>query len=66
MLIDDDEKRENASVENSLMKKVKVKNEFEEERDKNLKKKKNLKKPTLSALRKGWVNVMKKNHLKFT
>ena len=39
MLIDDDEKRENASVENSLMKKVKVKNEFEEEREKNLKKK---------------------------
>ena len=35
MLIDDDEKRENASVENSLMKKVKVKNEFEEEREKN-------------------------------
>ena len=35
MLIDDDEKRENASVENSLMKKVKVKNEFEEKREKN-------------------------------
>ena len=29
MSIDDDEKRENASVENSLMKKVKIKNESE-------------------------------------
>ena len=27
--IDDDEKRENASIENSLMKKLKIKNEFE-------------------------------------
>ena len=31
MSIDDDKKRENASVEDSLMKKVKTKNEFEEE-----------------------------------
>ena len=31
MLIDDEEKRENASVENSLMKKVKIKNEFDGE-----------------------------------
>ena len=31
MSIDDDKKRENASVENSLMKKVKIKNEFERE-----------------------------------
>ena len=31
MSIDDDKKRENASVGNSLMKKVKIKNEFEEE-----------------------------------
>ena len=29
MSIDDDEKRENASIENSLMKKLKIKNEFE-------------------------------------
>ena len=29
MLIDDDGKKENASVENSLMKKVKIKNEEE-------------------------------------
>ena len=31
MSINDDEKRENASVENSLMKKIKIKNEFEGE-----------------------------------
>ena len=31
MSIADDEKRENVSVENSLMKKVKIKNEFEGE-----------------------------------
>ena len=31
MSIDDDKKRENASIENSLMKKVRRKNEFEEE-----------------------------------
>ena len=31
MLIDDEEKRENASVENSLMKEVKIKNEFDGE-----------------------------------
>ena len=41
MSIDDDEKSENASVENSLMKKVKRKNEFEEGQEKN-KNKKNL------------------------
>ena len=35
-------KRENASIENSLMKKVKIKNEFEEEQQKNKKKQKNL------------------------
>ena len=35
MLIDDDEKRENATVENSLMKKVKIKNEFEQDQEKN-------------------------------
>ena len=29
MSIGDDEKRENASIENSLMKKLKIKNEFE-------------------------------------
>ena len=49
MSIDDDKKRENASVENSLMKKIKIKNEFEEE-----------------LLRKGWVNIMRKNHVKFS
>ena len=38
MLIDDDKKRENASVESSLMKKVKTKNEFEREQKKILKK----------------------------
>ena len=42
MLIDDNEKRENAWVENSLMKKVKIKNQFEEEQEKNLKKKKKI------------------------
>ena len=31
MSIDDDQKRENASVENNLMKKVKIKNKFEGE-----------------------------------
>ena len=31
MSIDDDKKRENASVENSLMKKEEAKNEFERE-----------------------------------
>ena len=31
MSIDDDKKRENASIENSLMKKVKIKNNFEGE-----------------------------------
>ena len=30
MSIDDDKKRENARIENSLMKKVKIKNQFEE------------------------------------
>ena len=34
MSIDDDGKKENASVENSFMKKVKIKNEFEEEQEK--------------------------------
>ena len=34
MSIDDDKKRENASVENSLMKKEKAKNEFEREQKK--------------------------------
>ena len=34
MSIDDDENRKNASVENSLMKKVKIKNEFEGEQKK--------------------------------
>ena len=42
MSIDDDEKRENASIENSLMKKVKIKNEFEEEQEKIKRNKKNL------------------------
>ena len=32
MSIDDDKKKENASIENSLMKKVKIKNNFEGER----------------------------------
>ena len=35
MLIDDDKKRENASVKNSLVKKVKIKNEFEEKQENN-------------------------------
>ena len=42
MSIDDDEKRKNASIENSLMKKVKIKNEFEEEQEKIKRNKKNL------------------------
>ena len=40
MLIDDDEKKEYASVGNSLMKKVKIKNEFEGEQKKFKKKSK--------------------------
>ena len=35
MSIDDDEKRDNASFENSVMKKVKIKNEFEKRQEKN-------------------------------
>ena len=69
MSIDDDKKRENASVENSLMKKVKIKNEFEREQTNKQKKQKKKgrgqKKLTLNVLRKGWVNSMRKNHLKF-
>ena len=42
MLIDNDENRENSSVENSLMKKVKIKNQFEGEH----KKSKEIKKKT--------------------
>ena len=38
MLIDNDEKRENASTGNGLMKKVKIKNEFEGEQQKKKKK----------------------------
>ena len=34
MSIDDGKKRENESVQNSLMKKVKIKNKFEEEQKK--------------------------------
>ena len=45
MSIDNDEKRENASVENSLMKKVKVENEFEGEHKKSKEIKKNLRSP---------------------
>ena len=48
MSIDDDEKSENASVKNSLMKKVKTKNEFEGEQKNNRKRSKKL---TLSVLR---------------
>ena len=40
-MIDDNKKRENASVENSLMKKVKLKNEFEGEQKKRKTSKKN-------------------------
>ena len=58
MSIDDDKKRENASFENSLMKKVKIKNEFEGEQKKKMGR--GQKKLTLSLLRKGWVNVMRK------
>ena len=42
MLTDDNEKRENASVGNSLMKKVKIKNQFEEEQEKNKNKSKKI------------------------
>ena len=42
MLIDDDKKRENTSVKNSLMKKVKIKNEFEGEQKQYKEVKKNL------------------------
>ena len=48
MLIDDDEKKQNASVENSLMKKVKIKNEFEREQKKKKLKKKKKKKEEVS------------------
>ena len=51
MSIPDDEWRENASVENCLMKKAKKKNEFEEKQKKTKRNKKNA---TLRALRKGW------------
>ena len=63
--IDDDKKRENASIENSLMKKVKIKNEFAGEQKKKKKRKRSIK-LTLNVLRKGWVNIMKKKHLKLT
>ena len=43
MSIDDDKKRKNASVENSLIKKVKIKNEFEGKQKKKKQKKKNKK-----------------------
>ena len=52
MSIDNDEKRENAIVENSLMKKVKIKNEFEGEQKKKKKNRKRSKKITLNMLRK--------------
>ena len=39
MSIDDDEKRENSSVKNSLMKKAKIKNEFDGEQIKKKRKK---------------------------
>ena len=64
MSIDNDEKRENANVENSLMKKVKIKNEFKGEQKK--KNRKRSKKPYTQHVKKGWVNIMRKNHLKFT
>ena len=44
MSIDDDEKRENTSVKNSLMKKTKIKNEFDREQIKKKKRKKSKKK----------------------
>ena len=66
MSIDDDEERESASVENSLMKKVKIKNGFEGEQRKKKKIRRGEKKLTLSLLRKRWVNIMRKNRLKFT
>ena len=66
MSIDDDEERESASVENSLMKKVKIKNGFEGEQRKKKKVRRGEKKLTLSLLRKRWVNIMRKNRLKFT
>ena len=42
MLIDDNEKKENAHAENCLMKKVKIKNEFEEKQGTKKRNKKNL------------------------
>ena len=63
MSIDDDEKRQNASAENNLMRKVQIKNEFEREQKKVGRGQKKL---ALKVLRKGWVNIMRKNHLKFT
>ena len=45
------------------MKKVKIKNEFEGEKNKI---ETGQKKFTLSMSWKGWVNVIRKNHLKFT
>ena len=36
MPIDDDEKTENTGVENSLIEKVRIKNESEEEQEKNI------------------------------
>ena len=71
MSIDDDKKRQDASIENTSMKKVKIKNESDGEQKKKKqkqKKEKRLRSKTLmlSVLRKGWVNIMRKNHLKFT
>ena len=53
MSIHEDEKRKNKRVEKSLMKKVKIKNEFEKAQEKT---KTNHKSPTLSTLWKGWMN----------
>ena len=64
MSINDDEKIKNASFENSLIKKVKIKNEFENRQKKTTKT--NHKSLTLSTLRKGWMNIMRKKDLKFT
>ena len=61
MSIPDDEWRENASVENSLMKKAKKTNEFEEKQ----KKQKEIKKPYSQRIKERVGKFMRKNHLKF-
>ena len=64
MSSNDDEKIKNASFENSLRKKSKDKKWIWKQTKKTTKT--NHKSLTLSTLRKGWMNIMRKKDLKFT